>query len=260
MAEINGSPASLDQLQALALTNYGHFTSMRVDGRAVRGLSLHLERLARDCQEVFAVDLDLDTVRGFIRQAANGREGSFTIRVTIFDPDLGMANIGDEAKPQVMVTTRLTGALPPAPLTAKTFEFSRGFAAVKHIGLFHQLRLRREAKKAGADDAIFVERDGRLSEGATWNLGFVRQDGVVLWPDAPVLCGVTMQLLGGVGLAMETGPVALKGVRQMRSAFATNTSVGVRTISAIDDVAFATDDPVLDALQRAYADIPGEAL
>ena len=50
---MNGVPADLDQIKALALINYGHFTSMRVDDQRVRGLSLHLERLMRDCRRVF---------------------------------------------------------------------------------------------------------------------------------------------------------------------------------------------------------------
>ncbi len=45
MAELNGVPADLDQVQVLGLTNYGHFTSMRVDDQRVRGLSLHLGTL-----------------------------------------------------------------------------------------------------------------------------------------------------------------------------------------------------------------------
>lgn len=260
MAEINGTPATANDLAKLALTNYGHFTSMRVDGGAVRGLSLHMERLVRDCRTVFGAELARDQVLGYVRQAAAGREGSFTIRVTIFDPALDMGNIGDEADPHVLVTVRPAGAMPPPPLSAKTFPFSRDIAAVKHIGLFSQLRCRREAQRAGFNDAIFLEADGRISEGATWNLGFVREDGRVVWPDAPVLPGVTMQLLQQADGHMVTTAVALNDLGEMRAAFATNTSIGVRSISRIDDVEFPTDDPTLDALQKVYADLPGEHL
>ena len=50
MAELNGAPITPEELQTLALINYGHFTSMRIEGGRVRGLSHHLERLARDCR------------------------------------------------------------------------------------------------------------------------------------------------------------------------------------------------------------------
>ena len=35
--DLNGVPATLDQMKALALTNYGHFTSMQVRDGAVAG-------------------------------------------------------------------------------------------------------------------------------------------------------------------------------------------------------------------------------
>lgn len=70
MAELNGRPVGADELQALALTNYGHFTSMRVEDGRVRGLALHLERLARDCRAVFGAELDTGRVRELARRAA----------------------------------------------------------------------------------------------------------------------------------------------------------------------------------------------
>jgi branched-subunit amino acid aminotransferase/4-amino-4-deoxychorismate lyase len=260
MAEIDGSPVTLDDLETLALTNYGHFTSMRVDDGAVRGLSLHLERLVRDCQVVFGVGLDLEHVRACIRRALDRGEGAFNIRLTVFDPQLGLGNIGDQAQPRVLVTTRPAGAMPPPPLTAKTFPFTRDLAEVKHIGLFGQLRLRREAQAAGFDDAIFVEPDNTVSEGGTWNLGFVRDDGSVVWPSAPVLPGVTMRLLQESHGSMKTEAVPVTDIPAMSAAFATNTSIGVRPIRRIDDVEFGIDHPALAELQAAYLDVPGERL
>lgn len=258
MAELNGILATPEDLERLALTNYGHFTSMRVEDGGVRGLSLHLARLVRDCKIVFGVALDPDRVLDHMRHAAHQRTGTFTIRITVFDPNLTMGNVGDSAEPQVLITTRSAGSLATPPMTAKTFAFSRDLAPVKHIGLFSQLKLRREAQLAGFDDAIFTEADGRISEGATWNLGFVNGDGVVIWPDAPVLPGVTMQLLNGAHSDHTTAPVTHAELGDMRSAFATNVSIGVRTIRTIDGVDFSHDDPTLDSLRKIYAEVPGE--
>ncbi|MFD3330143.1 aminotransferase class IV family protein [Streptomyces sp. NPDC058701] len=260
MAELNGSPVSLEDLQTLALTNYGHFTSMRVDDGVIRGLSLHMERLVRDSRLVFGAELDPEKVLGYVRQAVAHQSGSFNIRITVFDPALEMGHPGVEAHPQVLVTSRPTGAMPPPPLKAKTFSFSRDLAVVKHMGLFGQLHLRRKAQLAGYDDAIFVESDGRVSEGGTWNLGFVDEAGTVVWPDAPVLPGVTMQLLQQAHEQTTTAPVTLADLPRMRAAFATNTSIGVRSISKIDAVEFDSDDPVLDTLRKAYAGLPDERL
>ncbi|MGW4808065.1 aminotransferase class IV family protein [Kitasatospora sp. NPDC004272] len=258
MAELNGAPISQDDIQTLALTNFGHFTSMRVADGAIRGLTLHLERLVRDCRLVFDTDLDTDRLRAYIRRAVEQKSGIFTVRVTVFDPALEMGHPGSDAHPQILVTTRPGGEMPPPPLTAKTFPFTRDAAAVKHIGLFSQLRLRRAAQRAGFDDAVFVEPDGTVSEGGTWNLGFVTQSGGVVWPQAPVLPGVTMKLLQDSHDQWTTAPVALSDLPQMRAAFATNTSIGVRSISAIDGTEFAVDDPTLDTLRKLYAELAGE--
>src|SRR5437588_8259554 len=105
MAELDGAPVSADELQALALTNYGHFTTLRVEDGRVRGLLLHLDRLVRDCRALFDAELDPDRIRALARRAAPA-SGAAIIRVTVFDPDLDLGHIGGEARPRVLVTTR----------------------------------------------------------------------------------------------------------------------------------------------------------
>jgi branched-subunit amino acid aminotransferase/4-amino-4-deoxychorismate lyase len=46
----------------------------------------------------------------------------------------------------------------------------------------------------------------------------------------------------------------------MAAAFATNTSIGVRPLAAIDDTQLPVEHPVLTRLQEAYLSIPGETL
>ncbi|MFG2342051.1 aminotransferase class IV [Streptomyces yangpuensis] len=261
MAELNGNPVTLEDLQALALTNYGHFTFMHLRDGTVKGLSLHLDRLVRDCRIVFGVDLDRERTLNHIRKAVHGVSGLVGLRVTIFDPDLDMGRPGDGKNPHVLVNLRPAGTAPPSPLTAKTFTFTRDNAEVKHLGLHPQLRLRRDAQLAGFDDAVFLEPDGRISEGATWNLGFIDQDGTVIWPDAPVVPGTTMLLLQNLDTPSQiTAPVRLADLPDMAAAFATSTTAGVRPVSALDDAQFANKHSTLTALRDAYTAIPDERL
>ncbi|MFE2626783.1 hypothetical protein ACFXDP_02385 [Streptomyces sp. NPDC059374] len=46
----------------------------------------------------------------------------------------------------------------------------------------------------------------------------------------------------------------------MAAAFATNTTIGVRSVSVIDDVQFPQDHPVLEAVRVGYVGIPGDRL
>ncbi|GAA3612952.1 hypothetical protein GCM10022236_13410 [Microlunatus ginsengisoli] len=231
---------------------------MRVgaDG-TIRGFTHHMDRLSRDCQLVFGVQLDTEEVAARIRRTIAESAPPITIRATVFDPQIGMGNVGDTAAPKVLLTVRAASTLPAPPTTAKTYEFSRDLPEVKHIALFSQLRLRRAAQLAGFGDAIFVERDGRISEGVTWNLGFVDRDGQVVWPDAPVLPGVTMRLLQDSHESV-TAPIRKSDLASIRAAFATNVSIGVRPLTAIDEFNFPTEDPTLDLLQKVYSEVAGE--
>lgn len=257
MAYLDGAPAEPADLQALALTNFGHFTSMRVDEGRIRGLELHLDRLVRDCRSVFDAELDRTRVLGFVRQAVGDQDGAFVVRVTVFDPRLEMGRPGADADPRVLVTHRPTSPAPLPPMRVASVPYQRDRAEVKHTGLFGQLSARRVAQRAGYDDALFVgPSDGCISEGGTWNVGIIDADGRVVWPKGAVLPGVTMQLLQAAHESV-TEPVVLADIpRTARAAFATNTSIGVRPIAAIDGTELDVEDPVLDALHRRYADIP----
>ncbi|MEU2426872.1 aminotransferase class IV family protein [Streptomyces sp. NPDC007851] len=258
MATLNGRPVTPEALETLGLTNYGHFTSMRCDDGRVRGLSLHMDRLVRDCRTVFGTDLDTDQVRDHARQAIADITGSCVVRVTIFDPTTQLAHPNQATDPHILVTVRPAGDLPMPPIRVKSVRYERDLPSVKHTGLFGALHARRTALQDGYDDALFIGPDDRVSEGGTWNVAFIGPDGIV-WPKADILPGVTMALLQQLG-QHHTAPLTLTEAQGMHAAFATNTSIGVRPLSAIDDVAMATEHPVLTQLRDAYLAIPGERL
>lgn len=260
MATLDGNPVAVDDLLPLALTNTGHFTSMRVsDDGSIRGLELHMERLVRDCKTVFGAGLDTGCVRGYVRRELAGRSGPCVVRVTIYDPAIDMGHPADADQPHILVSVRGAGALPPAPLRAMSVAYERDLPEVNHVALFGSLRARRTAQLAGYEDALFVGHDGLVSEGGTWNVGFVDQDGTIVWPQAPVLCGVTMALLQQHA-EHRVATVTLEQAKNMAAAFATNTSIGVRPLRAIDQTELAVEHPVLRQLQEAYLSIPGEIL
>ncbi len=256
---LNGEPVSPDDLFPLAATNYGHFTSMRVDPDGIRGLGLHLDRLVRDCKTVWGADLDPNRVRGYVREALTGRGTPCVVRVTVYDPTVDMGHPADADQPQILVSVRAAGPVPAPPIRVQSVRYQRDVPHVKHVGLFGALHARRTAQQAGFDDALFIGSDGQVSEGGTWNVGFIDGDGTVLWPDEGILPGVTMALLKAHGTHHTTG-ITLARAKTMQAAFATNTSIGVRPLSHIDDTELAVDHPVLTRLREAYLATPGEAL
>ncbi|MEU3602201.1 aminotransferase class IV [Streptomyces sp. NPDC006798] len=259
-------PLDPDRLLPLALTSYGHFTTMLVgaDGR-VRGLGLHLERLARDSEAVFGAGVDTGLVREAVRRALDGRELPAVVRVTHHDPGFDLARPVAARRPEPLVTVRPAGSGTPPPVRLRSVAYGRELPYVKHCGLFGALHARRAAQLAGYDDALFTGGGGDagpVSEGPTWNIGFVTGDGEVVWPeapDAPALAGVTMALLRR-GFEHRTAPVTAAEARDMRAAFLTNAAVGVRAVAAIDGTDLDPGDPVLDALREAYRAVPGEEI
>ncbi|WP_167538526.1 aminotransferase class IV family protein [Streptomyces albofaciens] len=260
MVTLDGKPVSADDLLPLALSNVGHFTSMRVDtDGSVRGLALHMERLVRDCGTVWNADLNTDHVREYVRQALEGQSRPCVVRVTVHDPKVEVGHPADADEPHILVSVRGAGALPPAPLRAKSVVFERDLPEVKHCGLFGALHARAKAQRAAFDDALFVGRDGLVSEGPTWNAAFIDRQGAVVWPQAPVLPGVTMAVLQQ-RCEHRVAPLTLEQAKGMAAGFATNTAIGVRPLAAVDDTELAADHPVLRRLQETYLSIPGESL
>jgi branched-subunit amino acid aminotransferase/4-amino-4-deoxychorismate lyase len=258
VAELNGVPVGLEQVKVLALTNYGHFTSMRVDDQRVRGLALHLERLMRDCRRVFDTDLDPDWVRHLVRHAVAGLSRSVVVRVTVFDPALEFGHPGAEAAPQVLVTTRPARHSPLPALRLQSAVYCRDMPEVKHTGLFGSLQRRRIAQRNGFDDVLFT--GATISELATSNLGFVDGNRVV-WPQADCLPGVTMRLISRArDEEIIAVPVTLGQLADVDAVFATNAATGIRPISAIDDVHWPAEHPVQDVLRKAYGRLPAELL
>lgn len=258
--QLNGVPPTMDQVKALALTNYGHFTSMLTEDGRVRGLSLHMQRLARDCRLLFGVDLDIDQVRHYVRQALTDEAPRTVARVTVFDPALDLGTIGSDADPNILVTTRPASSGTSAPLRLQASSYRREMPAVKHIGLFGALRCRRTAQREGFDDVLFLNPDGTISELATSNIGFVRE-GQIVWPRSEWLTGVTMTLLNqALDETIRTEPLTLSDLPDMDFVFATNAATGIRPVVSVDDQSWSAEHPALKQLSDLYADIPAEQL
>ncbi|WP_369213631.1 aminotransferase class IV [Streptomyces flavofungini] len=257
MIEIDGRPATDDALAALALTNYGHFSTLLVEDGRVRGLDLHLERLIRDCRVLFDTALDPDRVRTLARRAAP-EQGRRIVRVTVFDPALNLATIAADAHPRILVTARPAPQADPGPLRVRTTAHRRDLPEVKSVALGPALRLRRRAQREGYDDVLFTGHDGEVLEGGTWNIGLVRE-GTVVWPGGDILSGTTRQLLRRAG-GDPTDLLDLTELDACEAAFATNAAIGVRPITRIDHREYPATHPVVTRLAETYRTLPAHAL
>ena len=109
-------------------------------------------------------------------------------------------------EPTLLVQTDVR-IFPERPLTAISYRIARAAAAFKSNSFVPSLVAKRAAEAAGADDAIFVDDDGRILEATTANC-FVHRGGVLTTPplDGSILPGVIrgkiMQLAEADGMAV----------------------------------------------------------
>ncbi len=249
--EINGAAATVEDLRHLVRTNYGHFSAMQIVDGCVRGLDLHLDRIEHATRELFGAAIDRERVRACLRHAVAGSSAPLSLRVNIFSRALDRERLAEAASPDILVMTGPPSRPPSAPLRLKSFRCARDLPQIKHVGTFPLFHYRRLAQQAGFDDALFVDAAGFVSEGSVWNIGFFDGIGIV-WPDAPQLAGVSMQLLqAGLarkGVRSEVRRIALENLDQFRAAFFTNSSTAVQPIAGIDATEFAVDAALITML------------
>lgn len=246
--EIDGRPATPDRLAAAALVNYGHYTTMQIRGRAVRGIDLHLTRLRSATRELFDADLDPERVRAHLRHCLGGDYPDATGRITVFD---------DGGAPAVIVAVRRPDEPSTEPARLRSVRYLRPVAHLKHVGSFAQIYYGKQAQRDGYDDALLVDDDDSIAETTIANIAF-GYDGEVVWPDAPTLPGTTMQLLEP-RLASRRRQVRLVELPIFDAAFLTN-SRGVTPVGQIDGVAIPVDDRLMREVVAAYESVPWDPI
>lgn len=243
--ELDGRPATLEDIWSLDRSGAGHFTAMQVRDRTTVGLPFHLVRLDAATRELFGIGLEAGRIRACIRHALADDVPDATVRVNVF-------RAADDRDVSVMVSVRPPAPPPKQGLRLQAVRYQRPSAHIKHASGFGQAYFAGLASGNGFDEALFVGPDGLLSEGSITNVAFVDGDAIV-WPDAPALLGIMMQVLqrelDASGVAWRCAPVRLSDVGAFDGAFVTNAH-GLATVAGIDDVRIPTDAPLL---QRAAA-------
>ena len=247
--EVDGEEVSAETLWSTA-SSFGHFTAMQVRGRRARGLALHLDRLEAANRELFDTGLDAERLRSLIRQALRDVEDA-SVRVYVFESD---------PDPAFMVTVREPGGI-STPQRLTSVHYQRPDAHIKHLAT-GQAFYSRLAHRHGFDDALLTGADGLVSETAIANVGFFAASGVI-WPDAPLLRGITMQLLERKlpehGVPTRHAPVRLQDLTSFEGAFLTNAR-GIAAVSDIDGARLPIPAERLKALTDAYESVPWDAI
>ncbi|MDP4505721.1 aminotransferase class IV family protein [Nonomuraea turcica] len=251
----NGRAATAEELGPLAFAGYAHFTAMQVRGGQVRGLDLHLERLRSASVELFGRALPDERVRACLRAALQAGPADVSLTATAYSPAGEFTSAGAEVEPELLIRTGPAASGPRGPLALAAVEHERFLPAVKHVGEGAKTYFLRQAVRQGFDDAAFVDRRGRLSEGSIWNLAF--WDGAaVVWPEAEMLGGITMAIvrrqLDRLGVPQRAQQVTVSDLPALAGAVVMNSWTPGVAVHRIGSVSLPEAPAFVQLLHRAY--------
>lgn len=177
-------------------------------------LTRHLDRLDRSLGELrIAAPMSRAALVHVIREVARRnrvRNGLFYLQVTRGVSRRDHVFPTPAVKPSIVVTAKSTD---PGVIEAKNEKGIRAITLadnrwdrvdIKTVGLLPNALARQKAKEEGAQEAIFVDADGMVTEGAATNVWIVDRDGLLVTRPAEhgILRGITRTTLMDVAEAI----------------------------------------------------------
>ncbi|MCK3777720.1 D-amino-acid transaminase [Ensifer sesbaniae] len=200
-------------------------------------LNRHLDRLDRSLRELrIAWPMRRAALVHVIREVIRRnrvRSGLFYMQVTRGVARRDHVFPATETKPTIVVTAKRTDAEAIAKkatqgISAITVPENRWDRVdIKSVGLLPNVLARQKAKEEGAQEAIFVDADGTVKEGAATNVWIVDRDGTLRTRPAEhgILKGITrttlMDVAGPLGLKVEERAFSIEEMLAAREVFIT---------------------------------------
>ena len=229
------------------------FETIRVYGGKPFKLAEHLARLAGSAQRIGLPDVNRLELEQLAQQALDAAAAPDAVLRLYWTPTpvalALVSGLGDHYGPlrergQRLISLRGVRADEPWLLPG-----------VKSTSYAVNIAAEAEAKRQGADDAVFVDAEGTVLEGPTTNIWW-RRDRTLLTPslDLGILAGVTratvLELAGESGYAVREGQFGLTELLAADEAFTSSSVREVMPVTELDGVPIARG-PAADELQAA---------
>lgn len=236
-------------------------------------LTRHLDRLGRSLGELrigwpMSRAALIHVIREVLRRN-RVRNGLFYLQVTRGVARRDHVFPDADTPPSIVVTAKRTD---PGAIARKNAE---GISAItvpenrwdrvdiKSVGLLPNVLARQQAKEAGAQEAIFVDVDGMVKEGAATNVWIVDREGTLRTRPAEsgILRGVTrttlMDVAKPLGLAIEETAFSVEEMLAAREVFITAATSICFPVVSVDGKTIGNGHPgsIAQNVREAFFDI-----
>ncbi|UCE97826.1 MAG: aminotransferase class IV family protein [Dehalococcoidia bacterium] len=231
------------------LYGYGLFETMRAYGGKVFRIEQHLKRL-QDSAKILGIKIDLKTLRNAVNDTLNvNKIDSARVRVTL-SPGLGEINANLDTCTYT-TTMVIAEKYPPFPeriyrngfkaITSSLIINSQSwFSGLKSTSYLLNVLARKEARAAGADEAICLNEKGLLAEASMSNI-FLVDDDRLKTPalNNGILPGITrrtvIELAIKMGIECKEVDITADELYQSQEAFLTNSLIEIMPLSKLDN-------------------------
>jgi D-alanine transaminase len=226
-------------------------------------LTRHLDRLDRSLSEIrITPPMPRAALTGIVRQVLRRNRvinGMVYLQVTRGVARRDHVFPSPEVRASLVVTAKamnpaVNAAKYAAGIKAVTVPDNRwGRVDIKTVGLLPNVLARQQAKEAGAQEAIFVDAEGNVTEGGATNLWIVDKAGkLVTRPaDHGILRGITrttlMDVAEKIGVPVEERRFSVAEMLEAREVFITGATTICLPVVSIDGQTVANGHPGMTA-------------
>lgn len=231
---------------------FGVYESIRVVNGVIYFIEEHLERLMESARIVgLTHQFTPESVRVALEKlVAETESGTYNIKILLIggnEPNLYILPLNPHFPDKKLYRDGIHCVV---------YTYERAFPHAKTLNMLQSYLAYKQAKEAGAYDAVLLDREGRITEGTRTNFFCIKEKTLYSPPEETILLGVTRKTV--LKVAAENGfEVVEKDIRpedlaSYDGAFLTSTSSGIMPIASIGDFTFGAQPAALKELSVAY--------
>eukprot|EP01117_Protostelium_nocturnum_P003223 TRINITY_DN1417_c0_g1_i1.p1 TRINITY_DN1417_c0_g1~~TRINITY_DN1417_c0_g1_i1.p1 ORF type:complete len:279 (-),score=111.78 TRINITY_DN1417_c0_g1_i1:47-883(-) len=123
-------------------------------------------------------------------------------------------------------------------IAVRTINFERNIPLAKSLNYMQAVLSLQEAKKKGASDVVYLNKDGQILEGTTCNF-FAVKEGKLYTTDADILYGITrtwiLKLAKEMGIEVVLGTLHRDQIKEFDEVFISSTTREIHPVVKVDE-------------------------